>query len=258
MFRRSSPSQLLKFKPIPKKLKHDAIVEAVFEMRFDMESIPEILFGRLVDFSAWSAFQQRRLPAYDLPAPIRQADETLRYQAVFELNDVKANSSLRIGPQVVSYHQREPYGSWTTFRPRVEEAIDQLFDKAQNVKVHRLGLRYLNALRRELHQVAGVRDIDIEITVSEGTISESLNLNFTQSISSDMRCTVRIATPDFVQGVYPKDTAVFVDVDVFTSQQFRATDRSAVKTWLSAAHEREKEYFFGLLKTTTIDSLRED
>ena len=32
------------------KLKTDAIVEVVFEIRFDTKTIPEILFGRLADY----------------------------------------------------------------------------------------------------------------------------------------------------------------------------------------------------------------
>lgn len=42
-------------RPIPTKLKHDAIVEAVVEIRFDMpaKTIPEIFFGRLAEYEPW-------------------------------------------------------------------------------------------------------------------------------------------------------------------------------------------------------------
>ena len=39
-------------KHIPAKLKHDAIVEALLEVRFDMTTVPEVLFGRLADSAA--------------------------------------------------------------------------------------------------------------------------------------------------------------------------------------------------------------
>jgi hypothetical protein len=112
--RDASAGHFLKTKPIPRKLKNDAIIEALFEIRFDMESVPELLYGRLADHSGWRSLEQRRLPAYDIPAPMRQVDENLRYQPVFELNDSARNSSIRIGPQVLSFHQRQPYGSSST------------------------------------------------------------------------------------------------------------------------------------------------
>ena len=61
---------------LPKKLKTDAILEAVFEIRFepDPSLVSEILFGRFADADEWRAFRQVRLPAADIPASIRRAD----------------------------------------------------------------------------------------------------------------------------------------------------------------------------------------
>ena len=71
---------------IPRKLKHDAIIEALLEIRFDMAAtIPEVFFGRLVDHVSWKGFEQRRLPAYQVPAALRQADANWRYSARFRV-----------------------------------------------------------------------------------------------------------------------------------------------------------------------------
>jgi hypothetical protein len=35
--------------PLPKKLKDDAIVEAVFELRFDSSTLAEVFLGRIAD-----------------------------------------------------------------------------------------------------------------------------------------------------------------------------------------------------------------
>jgi uncharacterized protein (TIGR04255 family) len=245
----------LKLKKIPNRIEPDAIIEALFEMRFEMESIPEVLFGRLVDNPTWKAWEQRRLPAYDLPAPIRQADENLRYQPVFELNDVAANSSIRIGSQVLSYHQRAPYGSWALFESRVGAAITQLFDKAQQIKVLRLGVRYINALERKAHGITGVNDLDLNVQVAGESFDESLNINLLLSPSPEMACMLRVATPDFVQGIYSPDTSVLVDVDVYTKQSFAGSTETAVKDWFVSAHQKAKEYFFALLTEKTIKEL---
>src|SRR5271157_1638575 len=40
------PVMATRIKHIPNKLKHDAIVEALLEVRFDMTTVPEVLRGR--------------------------------------------------------------------------------------------------------------------------------------------------------------------------------------------------------------------
>ena len=242
-------------KPIPDKLKHDAIIEAIFEMRFDPTSIPELLFGRLADHPSWKNFDRRRLPAYDIPAPMRQADDNLRHQPVLELADLANKRSIRVGPQVLSYHQLAPYGSWAQFEPCLVEVVDQLFAKSEGVVIRRLGLRYLNALQSDVHGVSGVADLDLSVVVSEETISKSLNLNYTLTTSDEMACTVRVATIDLVQGVLPSNSSVVVDVDVSTKEPFQSTDATEVKRWLKLAHAKEKENFFSLLRESTIRAL---
>jgi hypothetical protein len=61
-------------KRIPAKLKDDAIVEAVLEVRFDMTTIPEVVLGRLADCPSWKGFEQGRMPTYEIQAILRQAD----------------------------------------------------------------------------------------------------------------------------------------------------------------------------------------
>jgi len=72
---------------IPAKLKNDAIVEALVELRFDMPegSVPEIFFVRLAESPAWKEFHQRMLPLFHLPVQVRMSDVNLRYQPALEL-----------------------------------------------------------------------------------------------------------------------------------------------------------------------------
>ena len=243
-------------KRIPEKLKHDAIVEVLLEIRFDMTTLPEVFFGRLVDYPPWKGFQQRRMPAYEIPATMRQADINLRYQPVFELVNVPGRA-VRIGGQVLSYHRLQPYIGWTKFQPELADAIDGLFAKAEGLTVRRLGLRYINAIRPELHRINTIVDLDLKLSIEAESVSNNVNINFTTELSADTQCTVRIATTEFVQGVLPQGTSVLIDVDVFTKESFKTQDAQKVKEWVTAAHTREKEQFFRLLTADTIDALEE-
>jgi uncharacterized protein (TIGR04255 family) len=245
--------------PIPTKLKQDAIVEAIFEVRFDTPTtaIPEIFLGRLADHQPWKGFEQRRLPASQLPAQLRQVDPNLRYQPLIELATLAKDRSVRIGPQVLSYHRLKPYVGWERFKPELLEAVDGLFAKAPGLKIQRLGLRYMNALRADVHTIKSISDLDLRLTIAGDNVPGNVNVNFTIDVSNDTQCTVRIATSEFVQGDLPPNTSVYIDVDVFTKNDFRTKDQNVVKTWIEFAHSQEKQHFFRLLPQPTIELLKE-
>lgn len=245
---------------VPTKLNHDAIVEAVVEIRFDMRqgTIPEIFYGRLAEFPPWKGFEQRPMPAYQIPALLRQADPNLRFQPVFELAAPDKKRAVRVGQHVLSYHRLMPYVGWGIFKAELDEAVDGLFSATGGLTVRRLGLRYMNALRAELHGIGSILDLDLKLSIAEESILSSVNINFTTEVSDDTMCTVRIATPEFVQGGLPPSTSVYVDVDVFTKESFKTADKSRVKGYIEFAHTSEKQHFFRLLTDETIELLREE
>ncbi len=244
--------------PLPRKLKHDGIVEALLEIRFDTPAVLEVLYGRLADIPSWQGFIQRRLPTADIPAPMRNLDPQLRFAPSFELRETNGQRSIRIGPQAVSYHRGAPYVGWSRFKPELFEVVDQLFAKAGSLTIHRLGLRYLNALTKGRHGLSRVSDLNVRLYVAEERLVGNLNVNFTKDVSQETKCTVRVATTEFVQGHLPQDTAAYVDVDVHTNDSFRANEAPAVREWIDFAHDEEKKAFFGLLPPEIINALRED
>lgn len=243
----------------PRHIEPDAIIEAILELRLDAPTVlPEVLFGRLAEHSAWTSFQQRRLPAYEVPSPLREADPTLRFAPIFELADTEAKQAIRIGPHVFAYHHFVPYPSWPDFRVKLFLAVDELFSKAPGLTVRRLGLRYLNALRQDKHGISSARDLDINVTVSQEPQQERININYLVTPFDGSQCMVRIATRDFVAGPAPPEATVFVDVDVFTKDEFQTTKIDEVKTWVDLAHDHLKREFFHVLKPETIAQLKRD
>src|SRR5262249_30201488 len=146
------------------------------------------------DHEPWRGFEQRRMPAYEIPAALRQANPNLRFQPVFELLNAEKNRAVRIGAQVLSYHRLAPYENWNRFKPELGGAIDCLFAKAEGLTVRRLGLRYINAIRPELHHIRSIADLDLKVAVAEEVLPSSVNLNFTTELSADTQCTIRVAT----------------------------------------------------------------
>lgn len=245
---------------LPKKLKNDAILEAVLEVRFEPDAslLPEIVFGRFADAEAWRSFRQARLPTADIPAPIRRADATLRYQPSIEFISPDGGVSIRIGPQVLAYSRRGKYPGWGQFGAELEGAVEHLYRVVPKLHVSRLGLRYINALRSDVHEIRSFSDMDIAIAVAGQSLSSNLNLNFKAEVGTNFESMSRIATIDLAEGSIPDSATVIVDVDVYTARSFAARDVTAVKEWVLDAHQKEKDTFFKILGKTATERLRED
>jgi uncharacterized protein (TIGR04255 family) len=242
--------------PLPRQLEPDAILEALLEVRFDAPTVlPEVLFGRLAEHAAWKDWQQLRLPPYDIPAPLREANPTLRVAPIFELTNAQSHRSVRIGPRVISYHVGAPYPGWAVFQGEINQAVDELFARVKDLRVIRLGLRYINALTHDRHFIKSANDLAVAVTVSGDVQTASMNLNYNVMVRNDTVCTVRVATRDFVQGVIPDSTTVLADVDVATIDSFSTQDAGIVKDWAVFAHQKEKEEFFHLLTPEIVTKL---
>jgi uncharacterized protein (TIGR04255 family) len=245
---------------LPKKLKQDAIVEAVVEFRFESSTIPEVFLGRVIDSQRWRGWLKKQLPAYNLPPQIRRIDRNVQYAPLFQLSEPGSPAALRIGPKVLSFHQLAPYVGWMVFKPALEAVVETLFSTVDGLQVKRIGLRYMNALRPGIHNIRSVADLDLKLVVSEDLLSEKVNLNFITKVRGDSSCIVRVSTMDFVQGPtqIPADTSVFVDVDVYTNDGFTTSDKTVVNDWVEFAHTQEKTEFFHLFTQNAIDNLREE
>jgi uncharacterized protein (TIGR04255 family) len=242
--------------PLPDKIHPDAILEALFEVRFDALTIlTEVLIARLAEHAPWKDWKQRRLPSYEIPSAMREADANLRFAPIFELTGADSKRTVRVGPHVVSYHVFAPYPGWEVFEPELRAAVDELFAKAPELVVRRLGLRYVNALTPNAHGIRSPEDLFLTVSVSGDDQRARMNLNFITPISADSICTVRIATKEFVQGAVPEGPLLLIDVDTATTDQFTAKDAASVKDWARFAHERGKVEFFHLLTPDTLARL---
>jgi uncharacterized protein (TIGR04255 family) len=241
-------------KPLPKKLNPDAIVEALLEVRFKTSILAELVSGRLSDSPAWKGLAPQRLVAADVPEVIRRTDPNLLYQPTVELRQSDGQRIIRIGPQVLSYHRLAPYVGWQNFRKELFETIGELFARIGDARVTRLGLRYINALSRN-HGIARISDLDMTVTVDSAPLTERINLNFMTIAGENIATTVRIASPDFVQGKLPEGSAVIVDIDVFTKEGVDTAERATVQEWTERAHTEAKHAFFSLLTLRTISKL---
>jgi len=242
---------------IPTKLKHDAIMEAVFEIRFHSSDLPEVVVGRLADREEWAAFSKSQQPISNLPAQFRRADPNLRFEPLLQLQDQTSGRLVRIGEQVISYHVMAPYCGWTQFHNELDALISWLFKRFTDFKVLRLGLRYIDALRSDLHSITDLSSLNLKVSVGEKEIGENFMLHFFESLSDSHDQIIRVTSKKFVSGPIPDGATVVTDIDIFTPDSYETCSAGYVGDWLNKAHAFGKTSFFNLLPEAVLQALAE-
>jgi len=244
---------------LPSKLKEDAIVEALLEIQFESDDLGEIVIGRLSDFDQWSGCSSQRLNASNIPEGIRDSDPALRYQPVIERRSQDGASNARIGSHVLSYHAYAPYLGWSEFRPKLFSIVDELFKKTTNLRITRLGFRYINYLQSGKHSVESPADLTLSIMLGEEPIVGGFNLSYLDTISKHHHILTRVVSPDFIESATrPDDVVCAADIDVFTAKDFTTGVKEDILKWIEDAHTAEKEAFFCLFKKDTIELLKSE
>lgn len=242
---------------LPKKLKLDTVVEALLEIRFAHQSIGEVVLGQLVAAHPWAGYQTVRLPLADLPAGLRESDPNLRHQPIFQLQRPTPGEIIKIGANVISLHVLSPYPGWEAYERRLTVLVEQLFRCTESPYITRLGLRYINAFS-PAHGITSIKDLDFKFDVPGHQSPTELTASYRFNPQPQIGGQVTLASPTFVMGAIPPGTVAFVDIDMSTVSELGHTSEASLLSWLSSAHDAEKEAFFALWPQDKLDALRDE
>lgn len=238
---------------IPEKLSPDAVVEALLEVRFTSEEVPELAIGRLAAGASFKGFEVQRLPVSNIPAVVRNADPNLQHQPTIELRSHATARVARVGERVFSWHTLPPYPGWETFRAEIHDLTKFVFTGLSGFRATRLGLKYVNILSPEKHGISGVRDLNLSIAISNSSLDVPVNLNYMRS--ADLHTAlVRVASAEFIEGPSQPISAL-IDIDVFTSNDYNAAEADSALQWIEDAHTLLKREFFALLPDNVLATL---
>lgn len=241
---------------LPTRIEPDAIVESVFEIRFDSAApLSEILIARMAESPPWKSYTQIRMPTADIPASFREADRNLRFVPILELREEGERRLLRLGSHVLSVHQMAPYGGWDAFHPLMDLATKGLFESSEHLTVRRLGLRYVNGLSLLEHGVGSIRDLDVHIDASGGQIDNRFSLTFMNDVADDAKSLVRVCTSDFEKLKSAPDATVIIDTDTSTPDDYEVREASIVLDWIGRARKWKNDAFLRLLTQDALNRL---
>lgn len=245
---------------LPSKLKDDAIVEAICQIHFISDDLPEVVIGRATDYWGKSGYVAERLPIADIPASIRQSDPNLRFQPTIQLRQKQGPNLIRISEQAISFHVvgEKQYPGWPQYSAQLQSVVESLFSNMTNFTVNRVGLRYINAIVQNRHFINDIHDLDFEVCIGGKKLVCPLNLNFNVQEGEEHIVTTRLAHSSFVQGTLPAKTSAVIDVEVSTTNEFLSKNAANVMMWIEKAHGFEKVAFFALIPNAIQQKLVED
>ena len=233
---------------IPKKLENCPLKEVVLEIRFESNMPSDAIFG--VIYSKVSSFfdTTERLPITQLPEDIKENDPGLKYKAHFKLQ--KDNLSLNIGPRSISFNNLDNYIGWSDFRAFFQKHLDQIMKIDIFDKVERVGLRYINIFYDTI-----LDNLNLEIKMAEDILEkQSVNLNVDFEENEFLK-KVKIGNKVGIMTKTGVSRNSIIDIDYIMKIEKSKTFLEDPYSKIEEMHQKEKEYFFGLLKEDFLSKL---
>lgn len=184
-----------------------------------------------------------------LPTPVRRDDPNLRYQAHYRFRS--GANVFNLGPRAFSFSVLSPYPGWTSWSRFFEEGFRKIKESDVVERVERVGLRYINSFDQPI-----LPQVDLSISVSGQSLAlEPTHLRtqindsgFLKILQVGNRVDINANGKNFEGSILDIDCIRQMDLD---NEQFFDEYLEIVER----AHEKEKEFFFALLKDEFVKSL---
>ncbi len=240
---------------LPKKLKKEPLIDAVFEVRFTStfpigSVLPGLLFGGLAGDK-----KIEQLPLSQLPQIMRDTDPNLRFAPLSRLD--WGQFYINVGERSVSVGFKYPYPGWSSFKPAIITVMDVLKGAGVVKSVERYALKYIDLLpSNDLREQVAFVNFDVTLAghkLEDEAFQIRLEIpkgSFIHAVQVVASATVILPNGESRQGL-------IVDVDTIANQQGVTFDEllSGFSDKLEAIHQANKEVFFDCLQPQTITAL---
>lgn len=224
------------------------IEEAIIEVRFVSDLLPEAIFGVLYNVLRESYPEVKEENILQLPSVLRNKEAGLRYKPHYRLYNNEYE--LQIGPRVIALINRknkEGYVGWTNFKDEMLKVINQAIDLKVLQSFERVGIRYLNYFEDTIVDKT-------KITFKTPFGGESNTVLTTELSNGDFKTRLQIADNASMQLGNKEVEGSLVDIDT-SFDNCKNIDLTRLEKCIDDAHNEEKRIFFELLNEDFLKSL---
>lgn len=132
---------------LPKKLKKEPLVDALFEVRFlpTIPAVSSVLPGLLLTIlhaSSEEPLQIERLQTSEIPSQMRNADPFLKHQPLLKLSGERF--MLLVGDWSLTVACKLPYPGWSEFKTKIIEVMEVLKGSTLVKELERYSMKYVD------------------------------------------------------------------------------------------------------------------
>lgn len=239
---------------LPIALEREPLIDAVFEVRLAGDPhVADILPGALYrEYTNKPAIQ--RLPAAEIPQPVRASDPALAYAPTIRLD--LGDFVVSLGDRNVVVGCKLPYPKWPRFKEEILKVVRIISEVGIAGQVVRYSLKYINLIESESieKQIAKIK-VALRIGDIEAKSDHlSIQLNVHENKTLHMLSVVTSASA-VIKG--RRAYGVIVDVDSVRAVDFPdfASFENILEPELEELRQENKLKFFGCLRQETIDEM---
>jgi len=240
---------------LPKILQHEPLVDAIFEVRLQgsprlVDILPGFLFHELNPKPSLT-----RLPAAEIPQPIRANDPALKYAPTQRLD--WDQYYIAVGDQNIVISCKLPYPKWPNFKVAILDIINRINKVGIDEQVERYSVKYVNLIKAPTinEQVS-----KIKMAIQLGDIEVSNNQISLQIHHKEDDIIHILSVAVGAKGTMSDGkimSGVVVDVDSIRMIQLSdfATFASNLEREIEHLRQANKAKFFGCLTDATIEEM---
>lgn len=235
---------------LPIELKNKPLLEAIIEIRFSSQLVPDDgILGMVLSKLNSVGIQTKvdKLPITQIPLQIINSDLNLKYQPWYKLTtDRYPNSSISIGPRVLSVQSNKTqYTTWEVFFKDVSVVLEMFLDLKIVNKVERVALRYVNFFNSNLFKGYDFSKLQCSLNIASwgSGINTQIQSTFT---TGDVLHALRLFKN---MDVIINDIAQrgdIIDIDSFKELTISSDPKEITKI-INEVHTKNKEIFFSIL-----------
>lgn len=240
---------------LPITLEREPLVDALCEVRMEASApladiLPGILFHELSPKPSI-----KRLPAAEIPQPMRKTNPTLQYAPTQRLE--WGEYVVAVGDQNVVISCKLPYPKWSNFKRTVLEIINLIDKVGVAGRVERFSLKYVNLI--EAPTITDqISKVDLEIRIGELKVdADHIDMKI-HHVEGDAIHILTVITG--ASGRMPDGREVFgVVVDIDSIRDIPpiafSTFAGGLESELEKLRQSNKRRFFDCLKQQTVDEM---
>lgn len=243
---------------IPIRLNKEPLIEAIWQAQFEPKD--DLPVGDLLPGILYTAIkidhpnlQLHRLPTADIPAPVAQINQNLRFSAKYRMEEPGSPFLVQVGDRIVTMNCRKPYAGWTDFKERILKLINVIEGADLVPTPVRHSLRYINLLR--LDPTPNLKALQVNFQIGQWGLENRPIQMRVEIPDGDCNHVIQIATPAEANLPEGKLQGSVIDLETFPNSQPDGWQDTLPQ--IDQIHDQLKAVFYQQLLTADAIALME-